>query len=68
MSNDTFDFLRFLAEAGITALGALYEGLATVWNLPYGEAVMASSLLLSTCLGIFVGYKRGEYKKKEVQG
>lgn len=68
LSNDTFDFLRFLAEIGITALGAFYEGLASVWSLPYGEAVMATSILLSTCLGVFVEWQRQKHKKEEVNG
>ena len=64
MSNDTFDFLRFLAEIGISAVGAFYEGLAEIWNLPYGKAVMATSLLLSTLLGVFTEYQRKKHKKQ----
>jgi len=68
MSNDTFDFLRFLAEIGISAIGAFYEGLAEIWNLPYGKAVMATSLLLSTLLGVFTEYQRNKHKKQQMLG
>lgn len=64
LSNNTFDTLRFLAEIGITALGALYSGLAEVWALPYGDAVMQSSILLSTFLGVFVEWQRQRHKKE----
>lgn len=64
MSNETFDFIRFLAETGITALGVLYKGLAEVWSLPYGEAVMTTTLLVSTFLGVFTEYQRKRHKKQ----
>ena len=66
MSNATFDFIRFLAETGITALGILYKGLAEVWSLPYGEAVMTTTLLLSTFLGVFTEYQRKKHKKQQM--
>lgn len=66
LSNDTFDFLRFLAEIGITALGAFYKGLAEVWSLPFGEAVLTTSVLLSTLIGVFVEWQRQRHKKSEV--
>lgn len=68
LSNDTFDLLRWLAEIGITALGAFYKGVAEVWTLPYGEAVMTTSILLSTFLGVFVEWQRQKHNKEEVHG
>ena len=66
LNNNTFDFIRFLAEIGITAIGAFYQGLAEIWGLPYGEAVMATSLLLSTLVGVFTEWQRKKHEK-EVQ-
>ena len=68
MSNKTFDFLRFLAEIGITAVGTFYKVIAEIWTLPYGEAVLATSVALSTLIGVFVEYQRQKYAKNEVQG
>ena len=65
LSNSAFDTLRFLAEIGITAVGALYSGLAGVWSLPYGDAVMQSSILLSTFIGVFVEWQRQKHKKEQ---
>ena len=62
LTNETFDFIRFLAETGITAIGAFYAALAEIWSLPYGKAVMASSLALSTLVGVFTEYQRKKHK------
>lgn len=64
LSNKTYDFIRFLAEIGITALGAFYKGIAKVWSLPYGEAVMTTSVLLSTLIGVFVEWQRQKHKSE----
>lgn len=64
LSNSTFDFIRFLAETGITAVGAFYAAVAEIWSLPYGKAVMASCLALSTLVGVFVDYQRKQHDKK----
>ena len=64
MKNKVFNFLRFMAETGITALGACYLGLAVIWDLPFGEQIRDTALVLSTCLGIFVGVSRVAYNKK----
>lgn len=65
MSNDTFDFIRFLAETGITAIGAFYAAIAEIWSLPYGKAVMASCLALSTLVGVFTEYQRKQHNKTQ---
>lgn len=64
LSNDTFDFIRFLAEIGITAVGAFYKGIAEVWSLPYGEAVLTTSVLLSTLIGVYVEWQRKRHEKE----
>ena len=64
LSNKTYDFIRFLAEIGITAIGAFYKGIAEVWALPYGEAVLTTSVLLSTLIGVFVEWQRQKHNKE----
>lgn len=61
MSDKLFDFIRFFAETGITALGAFYLAISEIWGLPYGKAVSATALALSTLLGVFVEWQRGRY-------
>lgn len=64
MKNKVFDILRFLAETGITAIGACYLGLALIWHLPFGEQIRDTCLVLSTLLGVFVGVSRVNYNKQ----
>lgn len=64
LSNNTFDFLRFLAEIGITAVGTFYKVVAEIWTLPYGEAVLATSVALSTLIGVFVEWQRQKHNKQ----
>lgn len=64
LSNNTFDFLRFLAEIGITAVGTFYKVIAEIWGLGYGEAVLATSVALSTLIGVFVEWQRQKHNKE----
>ena len=63
MTSKIFNFLRFMAETGITAIGAAYLGLALIWHWGYGEEISKSCVVISTLLGIFVGVKRVAYNK-----
>lgn len=67
MSDKTFNFIRFLAEIGITAIGTFYKVVAEIWSLPYGEAVLATCVALSTLIGIWTEYQRFSYNKSKVE-
>ena len=66
LSDRTFNFIRFLAEVGITAGGTFYKVIAEIWDLPYGEAVLATCVALSTLIGVFVEYNRAQYNKAKL--
>lgn len=66
MTDRTFNFIRFLAEIGITAIGTFYKVIAEIWDLPYGEAVLATCVALSTLIGVFVEYNRAQYNKSKL--
>lgn len=65
MSDKVFNFIRFLAEIAISAVGALYYSLSEIWGLPYGEAVVATCAAVSAFLGIFTEYQRYRYQKSK---
>ena len=67
MTDKTFNFIRFLAEIGITAIGTFYKVVAEIWSLPYGEAVLATCVALSTLIGIWTEYQRFSYNKSKVE-
>jgi len=64
MKDKLFDFLRFMAETGLTAIGVAYLGLSTIWHLPYGEEIKNTLIIVSTLLGVFVGVSRANYNKE----
>ena len=66
MTDRTFNFIRFLAEIGITAIGTFYKVITEIWDLPYGEAVLATCVALSTLIGVFVEYNRAQYNKAKL--
>lgn len=66
MSDKTFNFIRFLAEIGITAVGTFYKVVAEIWSLPYGEAVLATCVALSTLIGVFTEWQRSQYNKMKL--
>ena len=66
MSDKTFNFIRFLAEIGITAIGTFYKVIAEIWDLPYGEAVLATCVALSTLIGVFTEWQRTQYAKSKM--
>ena len=65
MTDKMFDFIRFWAEVGISAIGILYGSLADIWNLPYGERVLQTCAAVGTFLGIFTVWQRMKFKNKE---
>ena len=65
MTDRTFNFIRFLAEIGITAIGTFYKVVAEIWSLPYGEAVLATCVALSTLIGVWVEYSRYTWNKAQ---
>lgn len=63
MKDKVFNFLRFMAETGITAIGTFYLAIAGIWGLPFGDEISKTLIALSTLLGIFVGVKRAQYNR-----
>lgn len=65
MTDKTFNFIRFLAEIAISAVGALYYAIADIWSLPYGDAVVATCAAVSAFLGIFTEWQRYKYQQNK---
>lgn len=42
MSDKTYDVLAYIGRIVLPALATLYGTLAGIWNLPYGEAIVAT--------------------------
>lgn len=57
----TYDFFKRLIQVIIPALGALYFGLAQIWELPNPEGVVATLALLCTFMGVVLGISSQVY-------
>lgn len=64
ISNETYDFLRAIADLLLPALGALYFGLAGIWNFPYGEEIVGSITLVVAFIDVVLRILKGKYDKE----
>ena len=51
MSNAVYDVMKEIALVWLPALGALYVGLAKIWNFPYPAEIAGTVALVDTFLG-----------------
>lgn len=65
MKNSTYDLLKFIAQIGLPALGALYFALASIWGLPYGEQIVGTITAVDAFLGALLGISSATYNKEE---
>lgn len=63
MSNKTYDFLKFIAQILLPALGTLYFALASIWGLPYGEEIVGTITAVDAFLGAILGISTVKYNK-----
>lgn len=65
LTNKTYDVLKWVALILLPAMGALYFGLAGIWNFPYGEQIVGTITVIDTFLGAILGISTVHYNKKE---
>lgn len=63
MSNDTYDFLKWVAQILLPGLATLYFTLSGIWGLPCGEQVVGTITAIDTFLGIILGISTTQYNK-----
>ena len=56
-----YDFLKWVAQYLLPALGTLYFALSTIWGLPYGEQVVGTVTALDAFLGVILGLSSVKY-------
>ena len=64
MSNKMYDILKYIAQIGLPALGALYFALSTLWGFPYGEQIVGTITAIDAFLGALLGISTVQYRKK----
>lgn len=66
MSNKVYDILKFAAQIALPAIATLYFALATIWNLPYAEAIVGTITAIDLFLGTLLGISSVEFNKNNV--
>lgn len=64
LSNETYDFLKWMAQIVLPALGTLYFALASIWGFPYGEQIVGTITALDAFLGALLGVSTAQYYKE----
>ena len=65
MSNKVYDVLKKVAQVWLPALGTLYFALASIWGLPYGEAIVGTITAIDAFLGAILGISTRLYNAKQ---
>lgn len=68
LKNRTYDLLRFFADVLLPALGALYFGLAQIWNLPLAEQIVGTISVIVAFLDALLAVSKAQYKKNNGNG
>lgn len=55
LPDKVYDLLLMIAQYIIPAVGTFFGALVTIWNIPYGEQILASLMALDTALGVLLG-------------
>lgn len=62
-----YNQLKFIAQIFLPALGALYFGLAQIWDLPKAEEVVGSITVIDTFLGVLLGLSTNAYNNSDAR-
>lgn len=62
-NNKVYDILKWISLVALDAFGVAYQEFAEVWNLPYGEQVFKSAVILSVLIGTLIGVSGMKYSK-----
>lgn len=65
ISNKAYDLLKRFVTLVIPGIGALYFGLAGLWNLPSPEEVVGTCALIATFGGVLLRFADRSYNASE---
>ena len=63
MSNKLYDVLKWFALIALDAIGVFYKTIATIWELPLGDEVLATCAAISLLIGALIGLSSAQYNK-----
>ena len=63
LSNSQYDFLKYIAQILLPALGTLYFAVANIWGFPYAEQIVGTITAIDAFLGVLLGISTDNYYK-----
>ena len=63
MNNTVYDILKYIAQIVLPALATFYVTIASLWNLPYPEAISGTIMAVDTLLGAILMLSSSQYHK-----
>ena len=66
LPNKVYDILKYLTIIVLPAIGALYTGLAQIWELPYVAQIPATITVICTFLGAILCISTAQYNNGDV--
>lgn len=63
-----YDVLKWVSLVALDAFGVAYQSLAEVWNLPYGDEVFKTSVIISVLIGTLIGVSANKYTNSDFEG
>lgn len=67
LGNKLYDALKWVAQIGLPAAGALYFGLASIWGLPAAEQVIGTVTVVDTFLGALLALSTKQYNNSDAK-
>lgn len=63
-----YDWLKWITQIVLPALGTLYFTIAGIWGLPSAEQVVGTVMAVDLFLGIILGISQTQYNKNIARG
>lgn len=67
LSNKQYNILKWIVGIVIPAVGTLYFGVAKIWNLPAGEQVLGTLVVIQAFLGALLGISSKRYNDSDAR-
>lgn len=65
LKNETYDFLKYLAQIVLPAAATLCVALAKIWGFPYGTEIGGTIIALDTFLGALLQVSTDNYWREQ---
>lgn len=65
MSNQTYDFLKYLAQIAIPAISTFIFAVFKVWGIPYGPEIVGTLSAVDILLGALLKISTDQYYEEE---